>query len=98
MYKTYIIALTLFTMMINISCKSEVASYPEMHDLYFESCNLKNVSKDSVDMFNSKFKVFIEKNPAAVKDTLYPYILENTFTATKYFNDIKKDSWEIFLR
>ncbi len=90
MDKAYCI-LILLIMILSISCNSDVASYPEMSDYYHESCNLMNTSKDSVDSFNSKFRVFTEKNPAAVKDTLYPYILENTFTATKSFNVKKKD-------
>ncbi len=96
MDKTYFI-LILIMILLSISCNSDVASYPEMSDYYHESCDLMNTSKDSVDSFNSKFLVFTEKNPAAVKDSLYPHILENTFTATKSFT-VKKKDYLFFLR
>ena len=67
---------------------------PEMKAFYQESITLPSVTTDSVNRFSVKVNDFIEVNPEALDDPLYPKIMSNIKTATLRITITINDEWD----
>ena len=61
-----------------VSCEKEIShEYPELQAYYTESCHLNVATRDSVLRFTNKVADFVEVNPEAKYDPVYPEIVNN---------------------
>ena len=61
-----------------VSCEKEIShDYPELQAYYTESCHLNVATRDSVLRFTNKVADFVEVNPEAKYDPIYPEIVNN---------------------
>ena len=69
--------LTLFLLTFT-ACEKEIShDYPELQAYYTESCHLNVATRDSVLRFTNKVADFVEVNPEAKYDPIYPEIVNN---------------------
>ena len=69
--------------MLAASCKNEdEVHFVEISEYYSESCHLDQVTQDSIVRFSQKVANFVERNPLAKQDPLYPRILHNIQTSS----------------
>ena len=61
-----------------VTCGKEIShDYPELQAYYTESCHLNVATRDSVLRFTNKVADFVEVNPKAKYDPIYPEIVNN---------------------
>ena len=61
-----------------VACEKEIShDYPELQAYYTESCHLNVATRDSVLRFTNKVADFVEVNPEAKYDPIYPEIVNN---------------------
>ncbi len=76
--------LGLFATFLLVSCEKEATTYgPEMDEYYTESCNLSEVTTDSVQRFTIKVVDYTKANPEAKDHPKFPLIIENIKSALK---------------
>ena len=69
--------LTLFLLTF-VACEKDIShDYPELQAYYTESCHLNVATRDSVLRFTNKVADFVEVNPEAKYDPIYPEIVNN---------------------
>lgn len=61
-----------------VACEKEIShDYPELQAYYAESCQLPEVTRDSVLRFTNKVADFVDVYPEAKYDPIYPDIVNN---------------------
>ena len=61
-----------------VACEKEIShDYPELQAYYTESCHLPEATRDSVLRFTNKVADFVDVNPEAKYDPIYPEIVNN---------------------
>ena len=61
-----------------VACEKDIShDYPELQAYYMESCHLNVATRDSVLRFTNKVADFVEVNPEAKYDPIYPEIVNN---------------------
>ncbi len=79
-----LICLVLILPFALVSCEKETTTFgPKIGEYYTESCNLSEVTTDSVQRFTLKVIDYTEANPEAKDHPKYPLIIENIKSALK---------------
>ncbi len=87
--------LGLFATCLLVSCEKEATTFgPEIDEYYTESCNLSEVTTDSVQRFTLKVIDYTKANPEAKDHPKYPLIIENIKSALKIGGITLDPDWD----